>query len=169
MLRLGWKSRAHEALDWFFEYRRPAAWRHWAEVVWQDPSTPKFIGDMPHTWVGSDFLRSVLDFFAYEREADDALIVGDGLSERWVMEDPGVVVRRLSTHYGRLTYSMRGKGAHVTVRVAAGLRVPGGGIVVRSPRTLPVRRAMLNRQAARVVGGREVVIRHLPAELILWY
>jgi len=80
-----------------------------------------------------------------------------------------VVVRRLSTHYGRLTYSMRGKGAHVTVRVAAGLRVPGGGIVVRSPRTLPVRRAMLNRQAARVVGGREVVIRHLPAELILWY
>ena len=169
MLRLGWKSRAHEALDWFFEYRRPAAWRHWAEVVWQDPSTPKFIGDMPHTWVGSDFLRSVLDFFAYEREADDALIVGDGLSERWVMEDPGVVVRGLSTHYGRLTYSMRGKGAHVTVRVAAGLRVPGGGIVVRSPRTLPVRRAMLNRQAARVVGGREVVIRHLPAELILWY
>lgn len=169
MLRLGWKERAHEALEWFMGHRRPSGWRHWAEVVWQDPGTPKFIGDMPHTWVGSDFLRSVLDFFAYEREADEALVVGDGLSESWVMEDPGVVVRQLSTHYGPLTYSMRGKGERVTVRVAAGLRVPEGGIVVRSPRARPVRRALLNRQAARVVGGREVVIRRLPAELTLWY
>jgi hypothetical protein len=169
MLRLGWKDRAHEALEWFMGYRRPSGWRHWAEVVWQDPDTPKFIGDMPHTWVGSDFLRSVLDFFAYEREADDALVVGDGLAESWVMEDPGVVVRELSTHHGPLTYSMRGTGERVTVRIAAGLRVPGGGIVVRSPRGRPVRRALLNRQPAPVVGGREVLIRRLPADVILWY
>jgi hypothetical protein len=169
MLRLGWKSRAHEALDWFFEHRRPAAWRHWAEVVWQDPTTPKFIGDMPHTWVGSDFLRSVLDFFAYEREADSALVVGDGLAERWVMEPPGVSVRGLSTYFGPLTYSMRGSGENVIVRVAGGVRVPQGGIVVRSPRSQPVRRAVVNGKAAEVAEGREVVLRQLPAELTFSY
>ncbi len=61
-IRLGWAGRAHEALAWFMDHRRPPGWNHWAEVVWKDPRTPKFIGDMPHTWVGSDFLRSVVGF-----------------------------------------------------------------------------------------------------------
>jgi hypothetical protein len=169
MLRLGWKNRAHQALDWFFEHRRPAAWRHWAEVVWRDPTTPKFIGDMPHTWVGSDFLRSVLDFFAYEREADSALVVGDGLAERWVMEQPGVSVKGLSTYFGPLTYSMRGRGDSVVVQVVGGLRVPAGGIVVRSPRSRPLRGAALNGKPAQVVEGREVVLRQLPATLTFSY
>ncbi len=169
MLRLGWKDRAHEALDWFLHDRRPSGWRHWAEVVWHDRRTPKFIGDMPHTWVGSDFLRSVLDFFAYEREADSALVVGDGLAEKWVMEQPGVIVRRLSTYFGPLTYSMRGEGNHVVVRIETGVRVPPGGIVLRSPRGRPVQHAVLNGRAAQVIESREFVIRQLPAELTLFY
>jgi F5/8 type C domain-containing protein/alpha-L-rhamnosidase-like protein len=169
LLRLGWKDRAHQALDWFFEHRRPAAWRHWAEVVWQDPATPKFIGDMPHTWVASDFLRSVLDFFAYERESDSALVVGDGIAETWVSERPGVSVRKLSTYYGPLSYSMRAVRDRVVVRIEGGLRLPQGGIVVRSPRGRPVQRATLNGQTAQVAEGRDVVVRRLPADLTLFY
>ncbi len=169
MLRLGWKDRAHQALDWFFQHRRPLAWRQWAEVVWQDPDTPKFIGDMPHTWVASDFLRSVLDFFAYERQSDSALVVGEGIAERWVAQRPGVRVRGLSTYYGPLSYTMRASGDQVVVRVASGLRVPEGGIVVRSPRTRSVRRALLNGAEAPVGQGREVVVRRLPAELTFFY
>src|SRR5262249_39474956 len=37
-LRLGWKSRALEAVDLFLRYRRPAEWNQWAEVVFRDPS-----------------------------------------------------------------------------------------------------------------------------------
>jgi hypothetical protein len=169
MLRLGWKDRAHQLLAWFFEGRRPAAWRDWAEVVWREPGTLKFIGDMPHTWVGSDFLRSTLDFFAYEREADSALVVGDGLLEAWVDEAPGVAVGGLSTHYGRLGYSMRGEGGAVRVRIAEGVRVPPGGLVVRSPRARPLRGAVLDGAAVPVRDGREVVVRRLPADLILSY
>ena len=169
MLRLGWKNRAHQALDWFLRYRRPTGWRQWAEVVWQDPDKPKFIGDMPHTWVASDFLRSVLDFFAYERQSDSALVVGDGIAEPWVAQRPGVQVRRLSTYYGLLSYTMRGVGNRVLVRIESGLRVPPGGIVVRSPRPRPVQRALVNGKVARVGGGREVVIRRLPAELTFFF
>jgi hypothetical protein len=169
MLRLGWKDRAHQLLSWFFEGRRPAAWRDWAEVVWREPGTLKFIGDMPHTWVGSDFLRSTLDFFAYEREADCALVVGDGLLETWVDEPPGVAVGGLSTHYGRLGYSMRGEGGAVRVRIAEGVRVPPGGLVVRSPRARPLRGAVQDGTALPVRDEREVVVRRLPAEIILSY
>ena len=73
---LGQRKRVEETLNFFMNDRRPPAWNHWAEVVWRDPKTPKFIGDMPHTWVGSDFVRSVRAMFVYERERDTALVSG---------------------------------------------------------------------------------------------
>ena len=43
------------------------------------PAAPKFIGDMPHTWVGSGFVEAVRDLFAYEREDDRALVLAAGI------------------------------------------------------------------------------------------
>ena len=34
---------------------------------------------MPHTWVGSTFLRALRSLFAYEREADNALVIAGAL------------------------------------------------------------------------------------------
>jgi hypothetical protein len=167
-IRLGQKARAHEVLDFFFGDRRPAAWNHWAEVVWREPATPKFIGDMPHTWVGSDYIRSVLDMFAYERESDSSLVVGAGILEAWATSPGGVAIEGLRTHYGPLDYAMRGDARQVRVRVAGRLAVPPGGIVVRSPMAAPVRSATVNGAPARVAGG-EVVVRRLPADVVLRY
>src|SRR6185436_10136549 len=93
-----------------FLFPRPGA-----EVVWRDPRTPKFIGDMPHTWVGSDYIRSALDMFAYERESDSSLVIGAGVPESWVRQAPGVRIGSLSTHYGRLSYNMRATGNVVRI------------------------------------------------------
>src|SRR5205823_5447811 len=41
-IRLGWRARAHEAMDFFLDHRRPAEWNQWAEVVFRDPRTPRF-------------------------------------------------------------------------------------------------------------------------------
>src|SRR5688500_8752270 len=82
-VRMGQKARAHEVADFFFQHQRPGAWHQWAEVVYRDSLNPKFIGDMPHTWVGSDFIRSALDMFAYERESDSSLVIGAGIPEKW--------------------------------------------------------------------------------------
>ena len=81
LVQLGQARRAHELLDFFFKDQRPAAWHQWAEVVWRDPKTPKFIGDMPHTWVGSDYIQRFLDMLAYERESDSTLVIGAGVPE----------------------------------------------------------------------------------------
>ena len=165
MVRLGKRDRAQAMLDWFFKDQRPAAWYQWAEVVWRDPATPKFIGDMPHTWVGSDYIRSVLDMFAYERESDSTLVIGAGVPEAWVMEKPGVTVRKLSTHYGALSYTMRNENGSVRVSMQSGLTMPPGGLVVHSPFTA-LREARVNGVVTVPAADGGVVVRSLPAEVV---
>jgi len=143
-LRLGWRDRAHELLAFFLNDRRPAAWNQWAEGVWREPRTPKFIGDMPHTWVGSEYVHAFLDLLAYVRETDGALVLGAGLPPSW----NEVSVKGLRTEYGPLEYSVTPEGAGVRVRIAAGLQVPRAGIVVRWQ-------------------DKEVVIRELPASVLI--
>jgi hypothetical protein len=123
--RLGWRERAGALLDFFLKDRRPLAWNGWAEVVGRDARKPRFIGDMPHAWVASDYVRSVLDMFAYERESDHALVLGAGLPPGWFTGRPGVGVAGLRTPYGVLTWSARMLGGELVVRVA-GAHPPGG-------------------------------------------
>jgi hypothetical protein len=166
MVRLGQRDRAHQLLDWFFTHQRPAGWYQWAEVVWKDPTTPKFIGDMPHTWVGTDYVRSVLDMFAYERESDSSLVLGAGVLESWVAERPGVTVRKLSTHYGPISYTMRREPGSARVSIQTGTRIPPGGIVVHSPFTQAPRQALVNGVAGTGPSTAIAVVRSLPAEVV---
>ncbi len=149
-IRLGQKERAHELIEFFFGDSRPPGWNHWAEVVFDDPATPKFIGDMPHTWVGSDFIRSILDIFAYEREDDQSLVLGAGIPMEWLRGTTGVRIAQLRTPYGPLTYSMLEEAGAIRVHIEDGLRLPSGGIVVISP-----------------ADGSETVVRALPADIRL--
>ncbi len=150
-VRLGQPQRGHELLDFFFRGQRPPEWRQWAEVVWRDSKTPKFIGDMPHGWVGSDYLRSVLDMFAYDRE-DGALVVGAGIRPEWITQSLGVEVRGMSTHEGLLNFTMRAGQGKVRVHIE-GTVDPKNGIVVRSP---------LGKAA-------EVTVNHVPADIDFTY
>ena len=120
------RSRARSCSTGSSRDQRPAGWHQWAEVVWHDPTTPKFIGDMPHTWVGSDFVRSVLDMFAYEREADSSLVVGAGIPESWVMEKPGVTVRDSRRITGRSATRSAMKTAGRACRCPDGPNDPSG-------------------------------------------
>ncbi|MEP7065588.1 MAG: discoidin domain-containing protein [Gemmatimonadota bacterium] len=168
-VRLGEKKRALAMLDFFFEGQRPSAWRHWAEVVWHNRDTPKFIGDMPHTWVGSDYIRSVLDMFAYDRPSDSALVVGAGIAERWVREAPGVKVRGLGTPYGPIDFDIRARARSVVAHLSGNMRVPPGGIVFRSPVDRPIVRAAVDGRTVSSSSNGEVVVRRLPATINLTY
>ena len=132
-VRLGHRERAHALVDFFFQHQRPKEWHQWAEVVMQKQDTAHFIGDMPHTWVGSDFIRSVTDMFAYESDSDSSLVIGAGLPITWLREENGVGIRRLSTHYGPLSYTMRAGAEGIEVRIESGVRIPSGGIVIKPP------------------------------------
>jgi hypothetical protein len=150
LVRLGRRDRALEALDFFLHDRRPAGWRHWAEVVWKDARKGAFIGDMPHGWVASDFIRSAIDLVAHERESDSALVLAAGVPAAWVEDGRRVRVENLRTHHGRLSYTMERHGSGIVVRIRSGVTVPPGGIVVVSP-----------------FDGSETVVRDAPAEIVL--
>jgi hypothetical protein len=168
MVQLGQRDKAHELLDFFFTGQRPSEWHQWAEVVYRDPKTPKFIGDMPHTWVGSDYIRSFLDMLAFERESDSSLVIGAGVKDEWVRQDPGVRVSNLNTAYGPLTYDMRASGNTVILNLRAGIKLPPGGIVVWSPLSQPILSASVDGVLAPVKGA-EIRVRKLPAVVTIHY
>jgi len=124
-VRLGWRERAHELLAFFLDGRRPPAWNQWPEVVHRDPREPRFVGDMPHGWIASDYIRAALDLFVYERERDNALVLAGGVPAEW-LEGPGVTVRDLRTPFGRVSYSLKRDGSHMVLQVAGDARPPGG-------------------------------------------
>jgi hypothetical protein len=127
-VRLGWRDRIDPLLAFFMAGRRPAAWNQWAEVVGRDPREIRFIGDMPHAWVASDFVRGVLDMFAWERRDDRALVLGGGLSADW-LEGDGSSIAGLSTPYGRLDFAMRGDARHLLATIGGSARPPGGFVL----------------------------------------
>ena len=128
-VRLGWRDRAQELVRFFMNDRRPAAWNQWAEVVGRDPREPRFVGDMPHGWVASDFIRAALDLFAYERETDDALVLAAGIDPRWLDGD-GIAVSGLQTVYGPLEYSLRRESpGSLHLRIGSGAHPPGGVVI----------------------------------------
>ena len=166
-VRLGWRDRANEALEWFMDYRNPPGWKQWAEVAYREKRAPKYIGDMPHTWVGSDFVRSVLDMLVYERGRDSSLVVGAGVPWSWIATEPGLRIRDVGTIYGRMAFTMRAQGDSVEVALEAGMRVPRGGMVVIPPARRPFRGARLNGQPAALTREGGVMVNALPARVLL--
>ena len=164
-VRLGWRDRAQELLRFFMAGRRPAPWNQWAEVVGQAPREVRFIGDMPHAWVASDFIRVVLDLFAYERSEDRALVLAGGVPWAW-LSGKGVALSGLYTPYGRLSYTLRRRGERVLLHVDAGMRVPEGGIVLSWPGHAPPGATRVNGKVTAWHDG-ELRILQLPADVVV--
>lgn len=107
LMLLGERDKAWQLLEWFMKHIRPRGWNHWAEVVWRNPLTPKFIGDMPHTWVGSEFLRSFRNFICYEDFSSNQLIIGRGIPNSWY-KGKGFSFGPMPSAFG--TIKIEGKG-----------------------------------------------------------
>ncbi len=193
-VRLGWRDRAQDLLGYFLDHRWPPAWRQWPEVVWSDSTTQRFIGDLPHTWCGSDFVRSALDLLAYDRDEDSTLVVAAGVPWDWLIAEGGVRVGNLATPYGRLSYTANAAsneswggtgtrhrasgrnpssaaGVMVWMKIEDGIRIPPGGIVVALPR-VPEREeqpswATVNGRPTKLNEAGRIVIGEVPATIVI--
>ena len=167
LVRLGHGAQAGQMLDWFLGQQTPPGWRQWPEVVRREARTPHFVGDLPHTWVGAEFLRSLADMLAWNDEARQALVVGAGVQLAWI-GDSGLFVHGLPTPWGHLDFAMRQEEPFVTVRLGGDLRVPPGGILVcRPPTALAVGATIDGREVTPATDG-TVAVRNLPATVI-WH
>jgi len=97
---------------------------------------PGYLGDMPHTWIGSEYARTI--FGMLMREADDGLYLLPGTPPSWVT-GKGLSVTRLPVAYGSLSMTARRDGKRFTVTLGDGIR-PGTAMRVFWPdRVKPVR------------------------------
>lgn len=166
-VELGWRDRAQDLLRYFLDHRVPAEWEQWPEVVWRDAREPKFIGDLPHTWVGSDYVRAVIDMLVYTREPDGALVVGAGVPFAWIEAPAGLDVRGLPTPFGELSFSMRAGADSCVIRLEAGPRIPPAGIAVLAPIRGRLRTATVDAAQVPVGPSGEVIVRSLPSTVVV--
>jgi len=165
-VRLGWREAAHELLDFYLRHQRPAGWRQWAEVIGREPRRARFLGDMPHTWVGSDFVRSVLDMLLYRDETRDALVLAAGVPAAWLTADP-VGAGPLPVPGGSLSFSLREVPKGLLMEVTGDVAPPAGGIVLAPPGVAAYRSAAVGERPLERLPGGEFVLRALPARVLL--
>ena len=125
-------ERAHELIKFFLNDQKPKGWNEWAEVVWHKERNPGYIGDMPHTWVGSDFINAVRSMFVYENEYDSSLVIGSALYKDWVDSPKGMSIENLPTYYGDLSYSIKKNEDTYTVKFYGDISLPLGGFVIKN-------------------------------------
>ncbi len=110
---------ADELLQGLLHDRRPLEWQVLAEVVHSRLRFPRYLGDMPHTWIGAEYGRTL--FGMLMREDDDALSLLPGTPPSWLTGD-GLAVERLPTAYGTLAMQARQHVGVLQVTLDKGLR-----------------------------------------------
>lgn len=168
LVRLGRRQDALELLYFLLGDRRIRVWNQWPEISWRDPQGPSFLGDLPHTWISGEYILAVRTLFAYEREADQALVIAAGVDGDWLADGFELAVENLPTGYGKLSYALcLQDAATLRLTLAGDLRLPPGGIVIRPPLPRPI-------VAVEVTGGKDaafdaesVTMRVLPAEVVM--
>jgi len=168
LVRLDHREQALEVLEFMLANQRPTGWNEWQEILWHDPTVPSFIGDMPHTWVASSFVRALRGFFAYERAGDQALVLAAGVPRAWITGGKRVGVKRLPTYYGVLSYRLESDGPdRLRLQISGDVRVPPGNIVVRPPLERPLQAVRVNGKAIDTFSADQAVIAELPANVVL--
>jgi len=167
LVRLGRRADAHELLEFFLADRRPSAWNQWPEISWRDPREAGHLGDVPHAWIGAEYVLAVLGMFAYERVSDAALVIAAGISDTWLATGE-IVVEGLPTWWGPLSYSIRREGPDaLRVRIGPGLALPPGGIVVEPPHARPLAHVEIDGRALTTSQSNYVTIRQTPANVVM--
>ena len=163
LVRLGRRDAALELLRFFLSDRRPVPWNQWPEIAWRDPQAPAHVGDLPHTWIAAEYVLALRSLIAYEREADECLILAAGLAPEWI-DATGVRAVRMPTLYGRLSYSLRRMDAN-TLR----FQIDGGimaKMILRPPLSTPLRSVSVNGSPCASFDGDSVTLVQTPAEVI---
>ncbi len=154
------KEKALKNIRYMLGCRRPLAWNHLAEVVYFPYRKPLYIGDMPHTWVGSGYINTIRSLFVYEKGKN--LILAKGVDDKWLSSKEGISIEDFPTYFGKVSYSIKKQGNKLYVKFW-GDAVPPEGFVFVSP--LPVKSVALNGKAWKDFSGNEVRFPRVPATM----
>jgi len=167
LVHLGRREDAAELAEFLLGERRPRAWNQWPEISWRDPRSPGHLGDVPHTWIGAEYVLAFRSMLAYERQADRSLVVAAGVPPAW-LDDGEVGVARLPTYYGSLDFNLGREGSGALIlSLGGGLEIPPGGIVVRPPLASPLVSVEVNGRDVPTFDADGVTVTTCPARVVL--
>ncbi len=116
-------KRAETLLNFLMLGRRPVGWRHFAEVVHSNERLGSYIGDMPHTWVGSGFVNTILGMVFVEQGDQLRLLVAP--PKNWLLGE-GIRLRDVPTHFGPLDFDARLTADTLQVEIGGNLKGNSG-------------------------------------------
>jgi F5/8 type C domain len=164
LVRLRRREAALDLLRFFLSDRRPPPWNQWPEIAWRDRKAPAHLGDLPHTWIAAEYVLAIRSLFAYEREADQTLVLAAGLAPEWI-EGSGVQVHDMPTLYGRLSYSLRSLDSEtLRFEISGGL---AARIVLRPPLAAPLLGVTVDGSPWTSFDEDSITLAHAPALVLL--
>ncbi len=117
LVLLGRKQEAIDLLSALVADQRPPAWNQWPEISWLRRTEPQFLGDIPHTWIGSTFVHAVRTLLVAERDgatigsegpgSGASLWIGEGIPLAWLDGGAAVRARSLPTWFGPVSVEFR--------------------------------------------------------------
>jgi hypothetical protein len=120
---------AEELLNRLRADRRPSGWQVFAEVVRSPMRSVFYLGDMPHTWVGAEYVRAVVGMLMHE--GDGRLDLLPGVPPDWVT-GRGLSIDRLPTAFGELSMSAHQDESTLRIQLAPTLN-PSTEVTVSWP------------------------------------
>jgi len=168
LVRLGRRADAVELLEFLLREQRIPAWHQWPEITWRDPTSPSFIGDLPHTWISAEYILSACSLFAYERNAERSLVIAAGIAPQWLESAGEIGVQGLPTYYGNISYRITCRQpALMHLNLWGEISVPEGGIVVQPPLHRQITSVQVNGNDWVEVKPECFTLRTCPAEVVV--
>lgn len=125
---------ASELLESIAAQARPAPWHVFAEVIHSRVRFPRYLGDMPHTWIGAEYARALYGMLLHE--GDGTLSLLPGAPSAWV-EGTGIALDAVPTAFGPLDLRAQATGDALRVELGSTLQ-PGTAVYLSWPsRTRP--------------------------------
>jgi hypothetical protein len=139
-------------------------------VIWKDYRHPGYIGDMPHTWCGSDFINAIRSMFVYENEFDQSLVLASALYQDWIDTPNGMSVENLPTYYGEISYSIKKESSNFRFNIKGDVKLPVNGIKIRNfnHSALPSK-VLVNGKEIKDFSSKEIIVNICPAEVVIYY
>jgi hypothetical protein len=109
---------AEELLNRLRSARNPPAWQVFAEVVRSPMRSVFYLGDMPHTWVGAEYVRAIIGMLMHE--GDRGLELLPGTPPDWVA-GKGLLIEGLPTAFGTLSLSAQQDDHTLRIQLGATL------------------------------------------------
>ena len=166
LIKLGRRHEALELIHYFLADRRPLAWNQWPEITWPDPTSPGHLGDLPHSWIGAEFILAVRSLFA--EESGESLIIAAGIPQKW-LTGHGIAVSGMPTWFGELNYELRLDEQENLIATFHGDLDPPSGIILQAE--MPGEIASISGSLEQVISHQRdrILLRGSPARLVIQF